>query len=187
MAKLPPWLRKREHKQSKWRSQEQDKAQRLVVENKLIMEMLDSGSVRESARARLWAVVKRDGRQCWICKELLDMELIGLELPMSPTLDHLVPLSKGGSKKKLSNLMAAHSKCNRKRGNEDPPPEVLAELKKRLRENVAKQEKAKRPRKKKGPRNSPTVRGGELSGAGRGSAPPAGAVAPAKQGNRGRT
>ena len=59
-------------------------------------------------RRKLYALVKRDGTSCFWCGvQTQDGAL---------TLDHLVPVSKGGSHH-LSNLVLACQRCNEKRGN----------------------------------------------------------------------
>lgn len=61
-------------------------------------------------RTLLW----RDGNLCWLCG-----------MPFSkqhgkkPSLDHVIPKSKGGSNRN-ENLRLAHSRCNRDRGDMDP-------------------------------------------------------------------
>ena len=60
----------------------------------------------------------RDGNRCHICEKRIDMRLSGVD-PNGPTIDHLVPVSKGGTND-LSNLALAHRKCNVARGNRGP-------------------------------------------------------------------
>jgi 5-methylcytosine-specific restriction endonuclease McrA len=52
-------------------------------------------------------VLKRDGAVCRICGK--DEEL---------TLDHIIPLSLGGSRWSLANIRVLCKKCNEKRGND---------------------------------------------------------------------
>ena len=59
-------------------------------------------------------VFARDGWMCWICDEAIDRSLPRNQ-PMSPTIDHVVPLSLGG-RHELDNLRAAHMICNSRRG-----------------------------------------------------------------------
>ncbi len=63
-------------------------------------------------KERRWnkkALIRRDGTNCAICGEpMMTMDDI--------TIDHLVPLSRGGLDV-LDNLRLAHAKCNEKRGN----------------------------------------------------------------------
>jgi 5-methylcytosine-specific restriction endonuclease McrA len=56
------------------------------------------------------------GRSCWLCGRAIALgDVISV--------DHVHPLSKGGSSK-IHNLRPAHEKCNRKRGN-GPIPVLL--------------------------------------------------------------
>lgn len=49
---------------------------------------------------------------CAICGQPLDKSLKYPD-PMSPTVDHIIPLAKGGHPYAMENLQAAHRKCNR--------------------------------------------------------------------------
>lgn len=53
-------------------------------------------------------IIKRDGPNCWLCGKAFEYE--------KPTLDHVIPRSKGGNDQ-LDNLKIAHMKCNTSRGN----------------------------------------------------------------------
>lgn len=44
--------------------------------------------------------------------------------PWSPTLDHIVPISKGGAPASLENLQLAHLQCNRIKGNKAFTPQL---------------------------------------------------------------
>lgn len=55
------------------------------------------------------AIAERDGMHCAICK-LAISTLEGI------TVDHKIPLSKGG-KSEFSNVQLAHGKCNERKGN----------------------------------------------------------------------
>lgn len=55
------------------------------------------------------ALIKRDGMVCALCKEpILHMRDL--------TIDHVVPLARGGTDK-LENLRLAHEFCNNQRGD----------------------------------------------------------------------
>lgn len=64
-------------------------------------------------RQHLPDLLKRQGYQCALCGGTLDPEATGRE---GPTVDHIVPQSKGGSDDP-SNLQAAHMHCNAGKGN----------------------------------------------------------------------
>lgn len=86
-----------------------------------------------SKRKRQWrAVIRQHGTLCYICHELVDISLVGAWLHIGsgknkkpdpdflkklPTLDHVVPASKGGSTC-VSNLRMTHHGCNNSRKNE---------------------------------------------------------------------
>lgn len=57
----------------------------------------------------------RDKGICGICFEPVDLTLRGRALPMSPSTDHIVPLSHGG-KNETSNVRLAHAICNERKG-----------------------------------------------------------------------
>lgn len=71
----------------------------------------------------LCRVVRREERTCWICQLPIDTALpyrdptTGKVNPMSWSLDHVVPLSKGGAELERWNARAAHFACNSGRGN----------------------------------------------------------------------
>lgn len=70
----------------------------------------DSQAYRE-ARKRILAP---DPLYCGICGEVIDKTLKYPD-PGSPTVDHVIPISKGGHM--LRNLRPAHASCNKERQN----------------------------------------------------------------------
>ncbi|SDN18041.1 HNH endonuclease [Streptomyces wuyuanensis] len=61
---------------------------------------------------------------CWICGGAIDYSLTGeaaQRAPLSFTLDHLVPLSRGGDLLDPANARSAHRRCNGRRGNRATP------------------------------------------------------------------
>ena len=60
-------------------------------------------------------VFERDGWVCGICREAVDVELVWPD-SYSASLDHIVPLSKGGSHSP-DNAQCAHLVCNISKGN----------------------------------------------------------------------
>lgn len=60
-------------------------------------------------------IAKRDGYRCHLCNRKVDMSLSG-DHKQGPTIDHLVPISKGGEDVE-SNVALAHRSCNCARGN----------------------------------------------------------------------
>lgn len=69
---------------------------------------------------RLVAAQKALGLPCWICGHNIDYELDARH-PLSFTLDHLQPLSKGGNRLDPANARSAHRRCNSARGNRTTP------------------------------------------------------------------
>lgn len=64
------------------------------------------------------AVFERDNFECHICSEPIPMDA-KFPHPLSPTLDHVIPLNKGGGHL-YSNLAAAHFRCNVIKGDRLP-------------------------------------------------------------------
>lgn len=58
------------------------------------------------------------GARCHLCKRKVDMNLPGRD-PMGPTVDHLIPVSAGGTNETV-NLALAHRICNVRRNNRGP-------------------------------------------------------------------
>lgn len=56
---------------------------------------------------------------CWICGEPVDKSLKSPH-PMSKTVDHKIPLAKGGHPSDLDNLALAHRRCNRLKSDKLP-------------------------------------------------------------------
>lgn len=65
-------------------------------------------------RLRAWVIATYS--RCWICGRGVDKDLPGSE-PWGPTLDHRVPLSRGGSRLDPANAALAHRRCNTARGD----------------------------------------------------------------------
>jgi 5-methylcytosine-specific restriction endonuclease McrA len=86
--------------------------------------------VRRNRRARMAGVgyksltfhliAERDDWCCGICDEPVDRAL-DVPHPMAPTLDHIVPLAKGG-KHIEANVQLAHFICNSRKGATTPTP-----------------------------------------------------------------
>lgn len=53
---------------------------------------------------------------CALCGKPVDFKL-KFPNPLSPTIDHIVPVSKGGHPSDISNLQLAHLSCNRAKAN----------------------------------------------------------------------
>lgn len=71
-------------------------------------------------RGLISQIVRRDGDcRCWVCGEPIDRSSEDPRAPDAISLDHQVPVSRGGVDA-LSNLKLAHVRCNRARGNLTP-------------------------------------------------------------------
>ena len=71
-------------------------------------------------------IYDRDGGICGLCGQPVDRSL-AYPHPMSGTVDHVVPLSRGGAQS-LDNTQLAHARCNISKGNREAPhpPRFLA-------------------------------------------------------------
>lgn len=93
---------------------------------------LRAHSRRKSARRRgakirgeaftLEQVGSRDGWVCHLCSGSVDPALSGMD-PQGPTIDHLVPISRGGVDE-LVNVALAHRLCNIRRGADRLPAQL---------------------------------------------------------------
>jgi len=69
-----------------------------------------NGSVEKFHRRKIY---ERDGWACQLCGEPVDRT--GLDMYLRPSLDHIVPLSKGGTHTR-ANAQCAHWICNSLKG-----------------------------------------------------------------------
>jgi hypothetical protein len=90
-----------------------------------VMELYDAasstGRVKEAMHWRRTMtdyLAERDGVKCGICRKRVNITLTSGTRgdPMGPSIDHVVPRSKGGTND-LANLRLTHWTCNNKRGN----------------------------------------------------------------------
>ncbi|MFJ4434593.1 HNH endonuclease [Streptomyces sp. NPDC088923] len=65
---------------------------------------------------RLVAATRRLGHPCWLCGHDIPPDL-DVRHALSFTLDHLIPLSRGGDLLDPANARSAHRRCNSARGN----------------------------------------------------------------------
>ncbi|MBD0837384.1 HNH endonuclease [Streptomyces sp. TRM68416] len=66
---------------------------------------------------------------CWWCGHDIDYTLTGYAAQRSPwafTLDHALPLSRGGDLLDPANARSAHRRCNSQRGNRTHQPQPRA-------------------------------------------------------------
>ena len=76
------------------------------------------GLIKKPSRLAADEVVRIYGNDCAVCNEPIDLTLLRTS-KMGLTVDHWIPLSKGGSDD-MSNLRPAHWICNRRKSNSLP-------------------------------------------------------------------
>jgi 5-methylcytosine-specific restriction endonuclease McrA len=81
----------------------------------------ESGADSDGYRRHL--VFERDGWRCHMCGELTDPAQV-VPHPKAPTIDHLLPLARGGSDT-LGNVSTACFKCNCMKGDRQSHPPFL--------------------------------------------------------------
>lgn len=59
-------------------------------------------------------IIQRDGSGCALCGEAIDLSLVYPD-PFSRSVDHILPLSRGGAHE-LQNCQLAHLRCNQSKG-----------------------------------------------------------------------
>jgi len=61
--------------------------------------------------------MKKPALTCGICLMPIPPGIVNHEHPLAPTIDHIIPISRGGRKMAKSNHQIAHHMCNRQKGN----------------------------------------------------------------------
>lgn len=72
------------------------------------------GAIAAGELVQLSDVIDRDGVCCRLCGDPVDLRLKHPD-PMSKSMDHVVPLSRGG-RHELANVQLAHLVCNMRKG-----------------------------------------------------------------------
>jgi len=80
-------------------------------------------AVFESNKKKIYA----SQTHCGICGKPVDFSL-KFPHPLSPCIDHIVPVSRGGNPSDISNLQLAHMTCNRQKSDKLSPVQT-AEIK----------------------------------------------------------
>jgi len=80
---------------------------------------------------RLRKIIYSTQTVCGICGKPVDFS-IKPPHPLSPTIDHIIPLAKGGAPADLSNLQLAHRICNLQKKNKILVAEVKDEREKQI-------------------------------------------------------
>lgn len=82
---------------------------------------------RDAAHRTMWAhnkkIILATQSICGICGKPVDKTLKYPD-PMSPVVDHIIPVSRNGDPVSLDNLQLAHRYCNRMKGDKLPEKEV---------------------------------------------------------------
>ena len=63
---------------------------------------------------------------CGICGQIVDKNL-KYPHPLSPCIDHIIPIDRGGHPSDIDNLQLAHWKCNREKANKLIFPKIEAD------------------------------------------------------------
>ena len=74
---------------------------------------------RRPRKVHTEAVISRDGDRCWLCGNRIDLDL-PKDHPLAPSLDHIVPKSRGGSSNSFYNLALSHRVCNESKSDKTP-------------------------------------------------------------------
>lgn len=77
--------------------------------------------------------IAQSGGLCLLCAKPMRLDLPGTH-PEGPTLEHLIPVSRGGHPYDPRNLSASHQRCNSARGNR-----LLSELRTTTDENPSRE------------------------------------------------
>lgn len=85
----------------------------------------------EKARAR---ILKTEG-VCGICGKPVDFSY-KYPHPLSPTVDHIIPVSKGGHPSDMDNLQLAHRCCNREKSDKVSPRQYVNQAGKSAGQNI---------------------------------------------------
>lgn len=84
---------------------------------------VDQAGWAESALKKARKIIYASQSNCAICGRPVDFNRVFPD-PWSATLDHIVPVSKGGDPAALENLQLAHLQCNRIKANKLVQPQV---------------------------------------------------------------
>jgi len=79
-------------------------------------ERIDRVGENRTALAKNKRIILRTQNICGICGMPVDKSLKSPD-PMSPTVDHIIPIAKGGHPSDLENLQLAHRWCNRQKSD----------------------------------------------------------------------
>lgn len=107
--------------QEKWRNDPEWKKYRMAVQSDYRHSRRVQGTSHQTISGFVdrFVVFERDGYICGLCDAPIDMDAKP-KSPLSPSLDHIIPLSRGGAHS-YENAQAAHLFCNISKGARDAP------------------------------------------------------------------
>ena len=82
----------------------------------MAIERLDKKGPHRVAFERNKKRILKTKHTCGICGQDVDKSL-AYPHPLSPVIDHIIPLSKGGAASSMDNLQLAHMACNRQKSD----------------------------------------------------------------------
>lgn len=117
-AKSREWFAKNPEYRTRWNEKHAERKlsnvhERRAIENDAAAEYIDRQSV-----------FRDDGFICQLCDQTMDMSK-KTPHPLAPTLDHILPISRGGTHTR-ENVQSAHFHCNVSKGSRDEPLTVPA-------------------------------------------------------------
>lgn len=103
--------------QQQW-ADKRDNSERIMRLYRMAIQELDIPRASMWRRTLTDHLARRDGDRCGICNQWVDLDLPSGPRgnPDGPSIDHVVPVSQGGTDD-LANLRLTHWACNNKRGN----------------------------------------------------------------------
>lgn len=84
---------------------------------------VDQAGWAETALKKARKIIYASQTNCAICGRAVDFNRVFPD-PWSATLDHIIPVSKGGDPAAIENLQLAHLQCNRIKANKLVQPQV---------------------------------------------------------------
>ena len=87
----------------------------------------DKDGFAKSAIQRAKKIIYSSQSVCGICGRPVNFDKLFPD-PWSPTVDHIIPISKGGDPSSLENLQLAHLQCNRRKSSKLVDPKLRETL-----------------------------------------------------------
>lgn len=112
-VKSREWFAKNPEYRSEWNTNNAERKLADVHRRRAIKMDVDADLIDRRA------VFERDNNACQLCGDPMDMSK-KTPHPLAPTIDHIVPISRGGTHT-MDNIQSAHFHCNISKGNRDAP------------------------------------------------------------------